>query len=64
MLEADMRRVAQANIARFAQLLDAELDWEKRMMISRLLEEEKVRLERLTPTAGARGSPSDSGEKS
>jgi hypothetical protein len=49
MMEAVMDNIAKANVVRFNVLLEAETDPEKRIMIARLLAEEKVKLSPLKP---------------
>lgn len=44
-----MDNIAKANVVRFNVLLEAETDPEKRIMIARLLAEEKVKLSPLKP---------------
>ncbi len=44
-----MRRIIQANIDRFEELLKTETDPTRRAMELRLLAEEKAKLERLPP---------------
>jgi hypothetical protein len=43
-MEAVMDKIAKANVIRFNALLEAETDPKKRIMIARLLAEEKVKL--------------------
>lgn len=47
--EFDMRRIIQANIDRLKVLLKTESDPTKRAMESRLLAEEELKLEQLSP---------------
>ena len=46
-LGVDMRRIIQANIDRFKELLETETDKTKRAMESRLLAEEQLKLKQL-----------------
>jgi hypothetical protein len=48
-MESVMDNIAKANVVRFNVLLEAETDPEKRIMIARLLAEEKVKLPPLKP---------------
>ena len=45
-----MRRIIEANIARFKKLLESETDPTKRAMLTRLLAEEEEKLKQVKPT--------------
>ena len=47
--ESDLRRIIQANIDRFKELLKTETDPTKRGMEARLLAEEELKLKQLPP---------------